>query len=198
MLDHPVAPFDRFARNHRIAVGVVRRARLQIAFVVAVELEQLRRERVAQIVENVFARSDVDREIAPFGGRDFGEAAVEQRLVGRNHLQHAGMAVLEIPRDRGDQGRAFHHRQEMIEETLLVGLKRRAGGRLGVAVVRAAVGSGDVGGLQRLVEVLVDDLEGVGIGVIDTDLLGRQPDARRSRIRCPQTTRSARRRGRAP
>ena len=85
------------------------------------------------------------------------------------------MALLEIARDRGDQGRAFHRRQQMIEEALLVGFERRARGGLGVAVVGAAVGAGDVGGLQRLVEVLVDDLERVGIGVVDADLLGRQP-----------------------
>ena len=175
MLDHRIAAFDRLARDHRIAVGVSRRARMQVAFVVAVELEQLDRERMAQIVEHIFPGRDVDREIAPFGGRDFDEAAVEQRLVGRNHLQHTGMAVLEIARDRGDQGRAFHRRQQMIEEALLVRFKRRAGGSLGVAVVRTAVGSCDVGGLQRLVEVLVDDLKGVGIGVVDADLFRRQP-----------------------
>ena len=110
MLDHPVAAFDRLARNHRIAVGVVCRAREEVALVVGVELEQLGRERVAQIVEDVFPGRDVDREIGPFRGRDLGEAAVEQGLVGRDDLQDAGMPVLEIARDRGDQGRAFHRR----------------------------------------------------------------------------------------
>ena len=84
------------------------------------------------------------------------------------------MAVLEIARDRGDQGRAFHRRQQVIEEALLVGFKGRARRGLGVAVVGAAVGAADVGSLQRLVEVLVDDLEGVGIGVVNADLFGRQ------------------------
>ena len=120
--------------------------REQIAFVVAVELEQLRRERVAQIVETYSRGRDVDREIAPFRGRDFGEAAVEQRLVGRNDLQDAGMAVLEIARDRGDQGRAFHRRQQMIEEALLVGFEGRARRGFGVSVVGAVV-AGDVGRL---------------------------------------------------
>ena len=139
MLDHPVAAFDRLARDHRIAVGVVSRAREEVAFVVAVELEQLGRERVAQIVEHVFPRRDVDREIAPFRGRDIGEAAVEQGLVGRDDLQDRGMAVVEIARDRGDQGRAFHRRQQMIEKPLLVGFKGRARGGLGIPVVGAAV-----------------------------------------------------------
>ena len=110
MLDHPVAAFDRLARNHRIAVGIVGRPRENVALVVAVELEQLGRERVAQIVEHVFPRRDVDREIGPFRGRDLGEAAVEQGFVGRDDLQDAGVALLEIARDRGDQGRAFHRR----------------------------------------------------------------------------------------
>ena len=123
MLDHAVAPFDGLARNHRIAGGVVCRAREEVPLIVAVELKQLGRERVAEIVEDVLARRDVDRKIDPFRGRDLGEAAIEQRLVGRNHLQHDGVTLLEIARDRGDQGRAFHRRQQMIEETLLVGFK---------------------------------------------------------------------------
>ena len=174
MLDHPVAALDGLARNHRIAVGVVGRAREEVALVVAVELEQLGRERVAQIVEDVFARRDVDREIGPFRGRDLGEAAVEQGLVGRDDLQDAGMALLEIARDRGDQGRAFHRRQQMIEEALLVRFEGRARRGLGVPVVGAAVVAGDVGGFERRIQVLVDDLKGIGIGVVDADLLRRQ------------------------
>ena len=147
MLDHPVAPFDRFARDERIAVGIVSRARVEIALVVGVEFEQLCRKRVAQIIEHVFPRRDVDREVGPFRGRDRGEPAVEQGLVGRDDLQNGGMAGLEIARKLGDQGRAFHRRQQMVEETLLVGFESRACRSLGVAVVGAAVRSGDVGGL---------------------------------------------------
>ena len=82
MLDHAVAAFDRLPRDRRVAVGVVGRAREEVALVVGEELEELGRERVAQIVENVLARRDVDRKIGPFRGRDLGEAAVEQGLVG--------------------------------------------------------------------------------------------------------------------
>ena len=188
MLDHAVAALDGLARNHRIAVAVVGRARQQVALVVGVELEQLGRERVAQIVEHVLARRDVDREIRPFRGRDLGEAAVEQGLVGRDDLQDRGVTLLEIARDRGDQRRAFHRRQQMVEEALLVRFEGRARRGLGVPVVGAAVGAGDVGGLQRLIQVPVDDLKGVGIGVVDADLLGASACARRSRIRCPRTT----------
>jgi len=62
----------------------------------------------------------------------------------------------------------------MIEEALLVRFEGRARRGLGVAVVGAAVAAADVGGLQRLVQVLVNDLEGVGIGVVDTDLFRGQ------------------------
>ena len=175
MLDHAVAALDGLARNHRIAVGIVSRARVEIALVVAVELEQLGRERVAEIVEDVFPRRDVDRKIRPFRSRDLGQAAVEQGLVGRHDLQDAGVALLEIARDRGDQGRTFHRRQQMVEESLLVRFKGRARRGLGIPVVGAAVGAGDVGGFQRRIQVLVDDLKGVGIGVVDADLLRRQP-----------------------
>jgi hypothetical protein len=60
----------------------------------------------------------------------------------------------------------------MIEETLLIGLERRARGGLGVAVVSVAVTAGDIGGLQRLIEIAVNDLEGIGIGIVYPDLLG--------------------------
>ena len=61
----------------------------------------------------------------------------------------------------------------MIEEALLVRLERRARGGLGLPVEGARV-AGDVGGLQRGIEIVMDDLEGAGIGVVDADLLGRE------------------------
>ena len=58
----------------------------------------------------------------------------------------------------------------MAEEALLGALESRAGGRLRLGVQRAAL-AGDVGGLHRRVEVIVDDREGAGIGVVDAPLL---------------------------
>ena len=83
------------------------------------------------------------------------------------------MAGFEIALDRGDQRRGLHRGDEVIEEALLGALEGRAGGRLGLAVQRPGL-AGDVGGLQRGVQVVVDDLEGAGIGVVDADLLGRE------------------------
>ena len=81
------------------------------------------------------------------------------------------MAGVQIALQRGDQGRAFHRRQQMIEEALLVQFKGRARRGLGVAVVGAAVGAGDVGSLERRLQVPVNDLERVGIRIVDRDLL---------------------------
>ena len=72
-----------------------------------------------------------------------------------------------------DQRRRLHRGDQMREEALLGGFEGRARGGLGLRVERAAL-AGDVGGLQGGVEIVVDDLEGAGIGVVDADLLGRE------------------------
>src|SRR3546814_16816925 len=62
----------------------------------------------------------------------------------------------------------------MAEEALLGGYECRARGRLGLTVQRAGV-AGDVGGLHGGVEVVMDDGEGPGIGIVDAGLLGGEP-----------------------
>src|SRR3954465_5608855 len=62
----------------------------------------------------------------------------------------------------------------MVEKALLVRFKGRAGGRLRMGVVGIAAGAGNVGGLERRLQVLVNDLERVGIGIVDRDLLRRE------------------------
>ena len=156
----------------RLAVAIDGPGR-EVALAVGERLEQLGREAVRQIVENVFARRDVDLHVAPFLGRDLGQAPLHQRLAGGDDLDDGGMAGLEIALDRGDQRRGLHRGDEVIEEALLGALEGRAGGRLGLAVQRPGL-AGDVGGLQRRVQVVVDDLEGARIGVVDADLLGRE------------------------
>ena len=61
----------------------------------------------------------------------------------------------------------------MIEEPLLVGLEGGMRRGLGLAVEGALVAR-DVHGLQRGVEILMNDLKRTGIGVIDSDLLRRE------------------------
>jgi hypothetical protein len=61
--------------------------------------------------------------------------------------------------------------EQMAEEALLGALEGRAGGGLGLPVQRAGR-AGDVGGLHRRVEIVVDDGEGPGIGVVDARCSG--------------------------
>src|SRR3984893_13911958 len=60
-----------------------------------------------------------------------------------------------------------------IKKSCFAPLEGRTGGGFGLAVERPGL-AGDIGGLQRGVEVVVDDLECARIGIIDADLLGRE------------------------
>ena len=77
--------------------------------------------------------------------------------------------------DRGDEARDLHRRNQMIEEALLVALEGRTRGGLGISVIGLAALAGDVGGFQRRGQIIVDDLEGARISVIDAGLLLREP-----------------------
>ena len=141
-----VAAGDGLAALHGLAVAIDR-PRGEIALAVGEGLVELGREAVRQIVEHVLARRDVDLDVAPFLGRNLGEAALHQRLAGRDDLDDGGMAGVEIALDRRDQRRRLHRRDQMIEEALLGALEGRARGGLGLRVQRAGV-AGDVGGLH--------------------------------------------------
>ena len=62
----------------------------------------------------------------------------------------------------------------MVEEALLGALEGRAGGGLGLRVERAGR-AGDVRGPHRGIEIVMDDRERPGIGIVDADLLVGQP-----------------------
>ena len=126
---------------------------------------------MGEVVEDVFARRDVDANVVPFLGRDLGEPALHQRLAGRDDLDDGGMAVGQVLLDRTDQRRRLHAGKQVAEETLLGALEGRAGRRLRLPVQRAGL-AGDVRRLHRGVEMVVDDGEGAGIGVVDAPLLG--------------------------
>ena len=110
-------------------------------------------------------------KIAPLLGGDFRKAALHQRLAGGDDLDHGGMAGFKIALDRGDQRRGLHRGDQVAEEALLGALERRARRRLGLAVERAGL-AGDIGRFQGGIEIVVDDLEGARIGVVDAHLLG--------------------------
>jgi hypothetical protein len=125
---------------------------------------------VRQIIQNVLARRYVDLDIAPLLGGDFGKPAFHQCFACRDDLDYGGVAGGEIAIDRFDQRRRFHRGDQVIEETLLGALERGTCGGFGLGVQRAGF-AGDVGRLQRGVEVVVNDAEGASIGIVDTDLL---------------------------
>ena len=174
MLDQPIAALHGFARLDGIAVLIDDGPRLQIAVLVGIDLVKLRREGMGEIVQDIFARGDVAGKIAPFGRGDFREAALHQRFAGRDDLDHRGVARLQIAINRSDEARDLHRRDQMVEEALLVGFESRARGALGVAVIGSAALAGDVRGFQRCGQIIVNDLEGAGVSVIDADLLRRE------------------------
>ena len=153
----------------RLAVAIDR-PRGEIAFRVGEGLVELHRKGMGEVVENVFARRDVDLHVAPFLGRDLGKPALHQRFAGGDDLDDGGMARLQIALDRADQRGRLHRGDEVIEEALLGALEGGARGGLRLRVQRAGL-AGDVGGLHRRVEIVVDDRERPGIGVVDADLL---------------------------
>ena len=173
LLDQRVAAGDRLLAEHGIAVTVEHRPREQVAVVVGERLLELHRKRVGQELDDGLSRRQVDREIVPLGGRDLGDAPFHQRLAGGDQLDDGGAPGVEIGLDRTDQARALHGGQQMAEKALLGALEGRERGRLGVPVERR-LAVDDAGGLERLLDVAVDDLEGAGIGVVDAPLFGRQ------------------------
>jgi hypothetical protein len=80
-LDHAVAPLDRLAALDRLAIVIDRPGR-EVALAIRERLVELGGKAVRQVVEHVFARRDVDLDVAPFLGRDLGEAPLHQRLPG--------------------------------------------------------------------------------------------------------------------
>ncbi len=137
-LDQPVAPRDGVPGLYGLAVAIDR-TRRQVAFAVGKRLVELGREAVRQIIQHIFARRDVDLDVAPFLGRDFGKAAFHQRLAGRDDLDHGGMAVPEIALDGGDQRRRLHRRDEMIKEALFCRFERGPGRGFCLRVERAGL-----------------------------------------------------------
>jgi hypothetical protein len=87
----------------------------EIAVVVGVWLEQLSRKAVGEIVENVFARRDVNLDVGPFLGRNLQQAPFHQRFAGRYDLDDGGVDGIKIAIDRRDQRRRLHGGDEMIE-----------------------------------------------------------------------------------
>ena len=83
------------------------------------------------------------------------------------------MAVLQIRGNRFDERGRLHSRDQMVEKALLVAFERASGRGLGLGVQGAGLAR-HIGGFERCVQILVDDLKSVRIGVVDADLLRRK------------------------
>ena len=173
LLDQRVAAIFGLLADHRIAVCVPGGPAQQVAGIVGERFLQLHREGVHQVGEDRVPRGEVDVEVVPLRGRDVGNAAFHQRLAGGDQLHDRRPPRREVGIDGADGRGALHSGQQMAEEALLGALEGRQCRRLGVPVQRV-LALDDAGGLQRLLDVGVDHLEGAGIGVVDAPLLLRE------------------------
>ena len=117
---------------------------------------------------HIFARGDVDGDIAPFFGGNVGESPLEQGFACGDDLDDAGVTFGKVTVDRRDQRRGLHGGNQMIEEALLGALKGRPRRGLGLSVQRlgSAIrpGTSDVGGFKRGRQIVVNDLLSRGSG----------------------------------
>ena len=94
---------------------------------------------------------------------------LHQRLAGRDELHDDGASRFEVGLHRADERGALHRGEQVPEEALLAALEGGHRGGLRVLVPRGLLVD-DAGGLERLLDVVVDDLEGARVGVVDAPL----------------------------
>ena len=126
-----------------------------------------------QEVEHVLAGRQVDGEVVPLGRRNLGDAALHQGLARGDQLHDGGAPLVQVCLNGADQRGALHAGEEVAEEALLGSLEGADCGGFRV-LVEGVFPVDDAGRLQGVLEVGVDDLEGVGIGVVDAPLLVRE------------------------
>jgi hypothetical protein len=88
-------------------------------------------------------------------------------------LHDGSCAGVQIALDRGEQCRRFHSSDQVIEESLLVAFEGAPGGGFRLAIQGTGVAR-DIHGFQRRLEILVNDLEGMSVGIVDADLFRSQ------------------------
>ena len=107
---------------------------------------------------DIFARREIDFEVGPFLGAQFGEPAIEDRFRGRDELENDRFALAEVVTDRRDHCRQLHAEKKLAEEALLCGFEAGARRGLGAAVERGVLEAIDNGGqFERPFHVAVDD-----------------------------------------
>ena len=176
-LDERVAGGDGFLAEDGVSVAVDGGPAHEGSAFVGEGFVESDGEGVAQVVEDVFARREVDGDVVPFVGGDFGDAAVHEGLAGGDDLDDASASVREVVVDGSEERGALHGGEQVAEEPLFGAFEGGEGGGFGGAVegpgpVPVAGVSDDAGGLEGVVDVAVDDLEGSGVCVVDAALLG--------------------------
>jgi hypothetical protein len=92
---------------------------------------------MGRIVEDIFARGDVNLDVTPLLGWDLGKPALHQRFTGRDDLDDGGVSSVKITLDRSDQRWRLHRGQEVAEEALLGAFEGRSGRGLCLSIQRA-------------------------------------------------------------
>ena len=105
LFDQIVALGFSFRVGDRMAALVEQRSRAHFAGIVAEERHLLDRECPGQIVDHGLARGEIDVEVGALVGRQFAQAAVEDRLGGADQLQHDRLIGRQMLFDRRDDGR---------------------------------------------------------------------------------------------
>ncbi|WP_366651526.1 hypothetical protein, partial [Sphingomonas sp. 67-36] len=137
---------------------VEQRHRFEVAAVVAIGPHLLGWERPIEIVDDIFARRQIDLQIGALLGRKFAQTPVENAFGGRHQLDHHRLPLRDMRFGRGDDARQLHREEHLPEEALLGGFEPRPSRRLSARVERISVDRVDhAGQLERGFHVLVDN-----------------------------------------
>jgi hypothetical protein len=111
------------------------------------------------------SRRKIDIERRALVCRHRREAPIEHCFGGRDQLDDGHMTLCQFLLDRFQQRRHLHRDEKLREEPLLRGFEARKGGALRLRVQRVTADAiDDVGGLERDVEIGVDDCLSRGSG----------------------------------
>ena len=164
--------------EHRLAVLVAEGLRILATLVVHHGLVLLHGEGVVQIVHDVLARGQVYVQVGAlelFRGQ-LRQPPLADRLARGHQLDEHRAPCLQVGLDRSQEAGDFHRAEQMREEALLVALERA----LGLTQLETIAGLQSPAGVltrdardgQSLLQVLMNDLVRLGVGVVDGGLLG--------------------------
>ena len=171
LLDKRIARGNGARAENGIALLVAHCLGAEVAVLVGEDLHQAHREALGEVVDDKFARGQIDIERFAFFIGQVSEAPVKHGFGGRDQLHYNRMVCTKRFFHRRDQARQFHREQELGKEALLGAFKDRKRRGLGIAVEGiAAVLVDHPRCLQCRFEVAVNNRPGIGIGIVDSHL----------------------------